>query len=638
MFRSFSIHYLSRLGRALRAEHRLTWQLGTRLVGGGLALGLLAVYWRQTSEHGYFLDLHPYGTRKASDGSLYSALSTWSEAEASLVRWYLLCVVPASLLLAWLGTSFVKVWESVVRLGKKVSRSWSASLLAVVLMAEVAASVMLVLRQTPLTDDELAYLFQAEILLEGKLTLASQPPVRRPHFDNVFVINNGSWYTQYPFGHPAVLIPGVAIGFPHLMPILLAGLTLVISCQTAQLLYGREVGVLTGLLFCVSPFYIFTSSTLLSHSSTCFLVALSLWCLALAVERKMSGFLFWSGLALGILVHFRPHLTALFGIPALALIVWSRLVSGSDGQRGLWHRTRTVLGRALVLWGVGLALPIGLYFAVNYLVNDDPLITNYDVYWKRYYERKDFENTTVLGFGTYPWGIQHTPELGWRNTWLNAVRLGFWLFGNPVLLVFTLAAVRFKLRRAWSVMFLAIPILFYGFHFFYFWPGISDTGPVFYSELIPVLLIATAHGVAGAGSGRLRSARAGACLAIPLIVGLCCFVPIQCGVLTVLQRSINAPYQELARWAEVHAPEAKLLVFMAEQVQPGPKIIGWVMSRPNPRPDLSDTHLYVLDLGMERNKKMARFYPDRIPILVSVKPDRSIAVKRLLLETIMAPD
>src|SRR5262245_13707109 len=70
--------------------------------------------------------------------------------------------------------------------------------------------------------DGVSYLFQAKLFAQGRL-YAPAPPENgfspSPHIN----IDNGKWYSIYPFGHALILTPGVWLGIPLLIPSLLTG-------------------------------------------------------------------------------------------------------------------------------------------------------------------------------------------------------------------------------------------------------------------------------------------------------------------------------------------------------------------------------------------------------------------------------
>ena len=69
--------------------------------------------------------------------------------------------------------------------------------------------------------DERAYLLQAEIFAGGHWT-APSPPIAA-FFEQMHVFIEPAVFAKYPPGHAVMLVPGMWVGLPGLMPALLAG-------------------------------------------------------------------------------------------------------------------------------------------------------------------------------------------------------------------------------------------------------------------------------------------------------------------------------------------------------------------------------------------------------------------------------
>ena len=67
--------------------------------------------------------------------------------------------------------------------------------------------------------DTVSYLFQAKLFSEGKLSVPAPPEhgfSSSPHIN----VLNGKWYSKYPFGNALMLMFGVFINAPWLIPAL----------------------------------------------------------------------------------------------------------------------------------------------------------------------------------------------------------------------------------------------------------------------------------------------------------------------------------------------------------------------------------------------------------------------------------
>ncbi|MCZ7585686.1 MAG: hypothetical protein M5R36_21455 [Deltaproteobacteria bacterium] len=133
---------------------------------------------------------------------------------------------------------------------------------------------------------------------------------------------------------------------------------------------------------------------------------------------------------------------------------------------------------------------IGLYLFINWALNGSPFLTNYHAVWIG-----NTPHETPFGFGRGFWNIYHTPEAGLKNMGNNFLRLNVWLLGWPVGFLFV--AVRMIRRGSTAadwILFSSL-VLSFAMYFFFFWPGISETGPVLYYELVVPLILLTARGL-----------------------------------------------------------------------------------------------------------------------------------------------
>ncbi len=447
------------------------------------------------------------------------------------------------------------------------------------------------------TDDERVYLFQAEALGRGQATFPA--PEMGEFLENVFiVVREGRWFGQYPPGHPALLSLVLWTHLPRLLPILLAGINVLLTIAVVRRVAGPGMGLLAGALLCLSPLFLLTGATLLSHPSA--YTALALGCLG-AVTLARGGHAAWgaaSGLGLGFLFLIRPYTAITLGlVPGVVLLV------------SCWRQRRP----APVLAGLAVLAVSGVAFLLyNHAVTGDPFLTGYEAI--RTGTAREF------GFGTIVAGFHdHTPLQGLRNIAVLAGRHHLWILGWPLTLVPMLLALgpgaTSAERSARLGARLACGMLLVGaLSYVPYWAiGVNDTGPVkTYEWLLPSVFL-TALGLRGlarrVGTGFARGWMAASALAAILV-----FWPPQLTHLRSVVAAVEDPL-ELVR-SEV---EPNALVFVSN-VQP-PVGRCWVYGRPVPRPDLSDPILYVRDLG-EKNLAFWRIHSDRTPYRLEWREDR----------------
>ncbi|MCB1155488.1 glycosyltransferase family 39 protein, partial [bacterium] len=340
----------------------------------------------------------------------------------------------------------------------------------------------LVLENTAISDDERAYVFQSRILASGHLTLPSLDEPYRKFEDNVFLVNNGRRYAQYPFGHSLFLLPGVIAGYPRLMIFLAAGLTLFGLVLLGKELDSPATGYLAGALVLLSPMFLTMSATLLSHPAC----LLFLTWFGYFMVRTLRGGRLWEALACGLCFgaafHIRSATAILVAGPAAFVLAARMLFDWRRDDGAKLPRPSLAIGKN-ILPVLALALSVGgllaLYLAFNYWVNGSLTRTNYHAAWQG-----NTPFTAPFGFFKGAWNIVHTPDQGWTNLFNNLLKLNIWSLGWPISFLPVLAWLAIRGKRTWEwLIFAPIPLTFAAY-LFYFWPGISDTGPVLYYELL----------------------------------------------------------------------------------------------------------------------------------------------------------
>lgn len=335
-------------------------------------------------------------------------------------------------------------------------------------------------------EDEMAYVWQAQAISRGQLTVTSPPDPNS--FLVPFVVDyNGQRFGKYPLGWPALLAVGILLGGRSLVNPLLAGFGLWLTYRLGKRLFSETVGLLAAGLTLVSPFYLMNSGSLLSHPfglvlSTAF--ALN-WLEAWEQKSKDSPkpfnnrlALIIAALTLGILSITRP-LTAVgvslpFVIHGLYLFI-----------RG----NRSVRLRLLAFCGIVLVM-VALLPLWQFAVSGDPLLNPYTLWWE--YDK--------IGFGPGVGRAQsgHTLEQAWINTrfslWVGWHDLFGWGSYSWIFLPFgVLGLIRQRLGKALLVagVFPCLVIVYLAY-----WIGSSLFGPRYFYEGLYSLTILSSVGIA----------------------------------------------------------------------------------------------------------------------------------------------
>lgn len=444
----------------------------------------------------------------------------------------------------------------------------------------------------PITTDENSYVFQAGQFFKG--TLRYDYPDLADCFKHEMIIMHPrhGWFSRYPPGHAAWLVPGVWLGYPRIMVALAATLTVLVLGVAANII-GLPVW-LPGLLLAFSPFFLFGHGTLLSHSSA-----------ALASSLIIAGLLLWfmhnrtagaviAGLAWAWLFNNRT-LSAIALVPLLASGAIFFLFY-TFRRRGI----RSLYGTAL--FAGCSAFGVLVYLAYNAQMTGDPLLPTYLLY-------APSEN---LGFGwryTHIQGINHTPLRGLYETWQNLLLLDSWLWGwHGALIVVLLLMLAGISHYGVSVLCFGAAFLSVVAGYIFFWyPGPREFGPGYYLDAAPFLYMACAAG--GWALYRAACAKAGKVI-IPVVAllfagWLFCFVSFVSSQVIVRQDAAQLE----ARLAELleQAPPRSLVV-LKNVPQPA---LGQLVFNPD---------------GLDSNPLIVRYIPDTLHLLARRFPDRDIYI------------
>jgi hypothetical protein len=358
------------------------------------------------------------------------------------------------------------------------------SLLAVLVSYFVADRVF---ERMPHIEDEMAYVWQAQAMARGRLTLPS-PPSSESFLVPFVVDYHGQRFGKYPLGWPAMLAMGVALGVRSWVNPLLAGLGVWLTYRLGKKLLGETVGLLAAVLTISSPFFLMNSGSLLSHPfglvlSAAFAIAwLDAWGPSDTSDRRdaMAGKRWLpalvAALCLGLLVLSRP-LTAVgvampFAFHGLYLLV-----------RGDWAVRRRLIG-----FGVLVLALSSLHFLWQFAVTGDPNLNPYTLWWE--YD--------TIGFGPGVGRIAggHSLRQARINTEFSLISGAHDLFGwgaySWIFLPFGLVPL-FRQRRSLLIagVFPALVLVYLTY-----WIGSSLFGPRYYYESLFSLTIASAAGIA----------------------------------------------------------------------------------------------------------------------------------------------
>jgi hypothetical protein len=464
-----------------------------------------------------------------------------------------------------------------------------------------------VLHGAPLTDDESAYRFAAELLASGRLWVPS-PPLKL-FFDQNFIVNDGRMYAVYFLGWPALLVPGVWLGMPGIVNPVLSALTVPPLFRALRWFAGPSWARGGVLLFLTAPFIQIGAATELAHTACLMALTWSLWLYLRtladdASPRDHAGFAFMFALAFCI----RPQSAVPVGLPLVASWCWN-VVRLDAGRRV----------RAIVAFLVPTTLLAALFLGSLWAQTGSPWRVGYARYGQ-YMLENDLQFTTfgpadltaVPGFDFSQIG----PALA--RTALGLFRLNSDLFGWPssfALIVLGLPVVAGRRTRVLWAMFGSFLLLML---FQSDW-GIDSFGPVHAFEVsLPILCLTIVSArnlserVAWAdGAHRPRwtwSAFAPCLLASLMITAWLGFVPIRLEGVRQIAKHVNVALRAPER-AGLH----RAVVFATWPFAPacggGPG--HFVIFRPVNDPDLRNDVLWVNHVSVEEDRRLLATLRDR---------------------------
>jgi hypothetical protein len=288
-----------------------------------------------------------------------------------------------------------------------------------------AASTLIsrvVFERLPHLEDEVTYLFQAELLARGQ-TVVESPQPSGPFWKPFVKDFNGLRFGKYSLGWPGLLAIGVNLGQPWIVNAWLSALSIALVYRLGSEIFSRDVGLIAAALMAASPMALLLNATLMGHTAaltTTLLFLYAYW----RMERsgRFAGrWALLAGIGLGLTIINRPLAGVALAAP---LIIWSgvrlawRIWETIKSAANITHHLRPVLIPLLILAFTTAAFT-AVIPAYNYAATGDPTQNLYLLIWD--YDR--------IGFGEGYGRNGHTLEKGLRQTWWDLSLTNADLFG-----------------------------------------------------------------------------------------------------------------------------------------------------------------------------------------------------------------
>lgn len=367
---------------------------------------------------------------------------------------------------------------------QRIKGWWSVILICLAAFLAIAILSDKIFEHVPHSEDEVAYVFQAKVFAQNRLTVPV-PPNDQAFWTPFVVKYDNQRFGKYSPGWPLLLSLGIRLKAPWVVNALLASATLALVAWLGACFYEQITGLWAAGLGLVTPGFLFLSSSLLSHTASLFWATLALsalFCLITGPRTQsksvtnQSHYALATGLLLGAAAVTRPFAGLGIGL-AVWLFILTLILRGELKWMALFW---------FMLGGLLIASLLPLYW---WTITGDLTFNPYILVWP--YDR--------IGFGPDigPYGYS-LREAIFINSRLKLVTLANGLYGWPGWSNLLFLPIPFLTRQAkrWDWLLLGTLVGSIFVHVFYWSFGGADGGfPRYYYDALPSLLLLTARGI-----------------------------------------------------------------------------------------------------------------------------------------------
>jgi hypothetical protein len=331
------------------------------------------------------------------------------------------------------------------------------TILALVLLVECLPVFFLLARRSPVSGDDYAYLFQAELFASGKL-YAEGPLYRQDHplhdcvLTKCLTDHEGKRFSKYPPGWSLLLAIGVALQAPWLVDPILGALVVYLFLAHVERRVGPAAGRACGLLLVLNAFVVYYAASYRPHVA--------------AMLGVFAAFLLFEG------TDSRSRQAGIRLLAAGALLGATTLVRYLDFvPMAVWITCSLVRRRRirhLLLFGAGFVLLAAGNLVYDQILSGDPFTTPTRLYSAA--------------------GIHDRLALSWRGFTVTGARLATLVALFPPVL-FLLAFARRRLpslaaRRALALFGMSVAL------YFFYPAAVGGPGPRYLLAYFPFLVLA----------------------------------------------------------------------------------------------------------------------------------------------------
>jgi hypothetical protein len=181
------------------------------------------------------------------------------------------------------------------------------------------------LHQIPVVHDEASYLLQAETFARGRWAMPS-PPLPA-FFEQFHVFVTPTFASKYPPGHALLLVPGIWMGLPGLVPLILNGLAAALLFMLVRRITNSWIALLTIVLWLPMSSNLGFRASYFSENTSSVLWLLGWWALLEWREKRAERWLIVIAGCVAWMAITRPLTAVAFAIPLAVIVVWDTVRS-----------------------------------------------------------------------------------------------------------------------------------------------------------------------------------------------------------------------------------------------------------------------------------------------------------------------
>ena len=206
------------------------------------------------------------------------------------------------------------------------------------------------LASIPVVHDEASYLFQAKLFAAGHWTAPSPPMPEFFEQYHVFVVPH--YASKYPPGHAILLVPGIWLGLPGLMPVIVSGLAAALVFAIVRRLFNAGIAFWTWLIWITAPFALWMMASYYSQSTSTLMWMAGWYALVRWRERDDGRWLLLLAGCVAWLAFTRPLTAVAYALPVGVYVLWRTARTRRWGPLGKALALGSVMLLVIPFWSV----------------------------------------------------------------------------------------------------------------------------------------------------------------------------------------------------------------------------------------------------------------------------------------------